>query len=200
MIESISQERWEQALSGELNHYDYGNQENYRRSSLIILNDYFKINVEKDLIGKKILESGGGSYPSVSICSGLKKSVNVEPNYNNFPEEIKNYLSSKNIECISIGFEDYTGRTKFDEVWFFNVLQHVRDPLLQIENAKKIAKTIRVFEPINTAVNNEHPHSFNLEFFENQFPNTKIGIHRGGSVDKFHQADCVYFVWRSGTK
>lgn len=200
MVESISQERWEQALSGELNHYDYNNKENYNRTSIIILKDHFGINVETDLVGKKILESGGGAYPSTSICLGLKKAVNVEPNYDNFPEEIKDYLKSKNVEGISVGFEDYTGRAKFDEVWFFNVLQHVRDPSLQIENAKKIANTIRVFEPIDTATNNEHPHSLSVKFFEEQFPNTEVKVYQGGSIHGFHGANCAYLTWKKDVK
>jgi len=200
MVESVSQERWEQALSGELNHYDYSNKENYRRASIIILQDHFSIDIEKDLVGLKILESGGGAYPSVSICSGLKKAVNVEPNYDNFPEHVKDNLKSINVECISVGFEDYTGRAKFDEVWFFNVLQHVRDPFLQIENAKKIANTIRVFEPIDTAVNNEHPHSLSAKFFEEQFPNTEVKIYNGGSIHGFHGANCAYLTWKKDVK
>jgi len=200
MIESISQERWKQALSGELHHYDYGNMENYNRASIIILRDHFGIDVDTDLVGKKILESGGGAHPSTSICSGLKNALNVEPNYNNFPEEVKNYLKSKNVECVSIGFEDYTGRAKFDEVWFFNVLQHVRDPSLQIENAKKIANTIRVFEPIDTATNNEHPHSLSVAFFKEQFPNTEVNVYQGGSIHGFHGANCAYLTWKKDVK
>jgi hypothetical protein len=202
MTESISQERWEQAQMGEESFFqpNYESEDVYKNTASIILENYFNINLQTDLVGKKILECGGGCYPASYFCTGLKKVVNVEPLYDKFPDIVKQKLLSKKIESVSIPFEDYTTKIKFDEVWFFNVLQHVRDPIMQIENAKKIAKIIRVFEPINTAINNEHPHSFNLEFFENQFSNTKIEIYKGGTMDKFHQADCVYFVWRSGTK
>jgi len=202
MVETISQERWEEAQRGEdlFYQHNYENETVYKNATSIILENYFNINLETDLVGKKILECGGGCYPASYFCTGIKKVVNVEPLYDKFPDSVKEKLLDKKIESVSIPFEDYTTKIKFDEVWFFNVLQHVRDPLLQIENAKKIAKTIRVFEPINTSVNNEHPHSFNLEFFENQFPNTTIGTHKGGSIDKFHQADCVYLVWKKTTK
>lgn len=200
MVEPITQERWEQALSGELNHYDYGNAENYKRASLIILKDHFNVDLENDLVDKKVLEIGGGAYPSVLHINGLAKAVCVEPNFDNFPQEIKDRFESANIEGISIPFEEYKGRTKFDEVWFFNVLQHVRDPLLQIENAKKIAKTIRVFEPIDTATNNEHPHTFSETFFKEQFPESEVKVYHGGSINGFHGANCAYLTWTKNDK
>ncbi len=200
MVEPISQERWEQAKSGELNHYDYGNAENYKRASLIILRDHFNLDIENDLVGKKVLEVGGGAYPSVFHVTGLSKAVSVEPNFDNFPENIKENFKNANVECSSIGFEDYKGKTKFDEVWFFNVLQHVRNPELQISNAKKIAKTIRVFEPLDTAINNEHPHTFSADFFRDQFPESEVKIYSGGSVQGFHGASCAYLTWTKDEK
>lgn len=202
MIESISRERWERAQEGESHHYDYQNRENYKHAATIILRDHFNVDMDKDLVGKKILESGGGCYPAVYFCKGLKKAVNVEPLYYQFPDDIKSLMNDSGIESCSVGFEDFlqedqliSEEEKFDEVWFFNVLQHVRDPYLQIENAKKISKIIRLFEPIETAINNEHPHSFTIEFFREQFPNTEVSRYRGGSVGRFHGADCAYLIW-----
>lgn len=200
MIEVISQERWEQAQSKEINHYDYYNEDNYKNSSYIILRDHFNIDPENDLINKKILESGGGCNPSIYFCKGLKKAVNVEPLYDKFPESVKSKLNNANVECISVAFEDYKGRSKFDEVWFFNVLQHVKDPYLQIQNAKRIANIIRVFEPIDTAINDEHPHSFDMQFFIDQFPNAEVKMYRGGSVGGFHGANCAYLTWIKNDK
>lgn len=197
MTNQITEERWKQAQQGELYHYQYqyNNEETYERSALIILQDHFKVNVKTNLIGKKILESGGGCYPASYFCEGLNKAVNIEPLCDQFPEEIKSKLLSKNIECVSTSFEEYKTRIKFDEVWFFNVLQHVKDPVLQIENAKKIAKIIRVFEPLDTAINNEHPHSFNFDFFVHNFPDVEVEKYNGGSISGFHQASCAYLTW-----
>jgi hypothetical protein len=200
MVKEVSKERWETAQNGEINHYDYDNKENYKNSAYIILKDHFNINPETDLEGKKILESGGGCHPAISFCKGLKKAVNVEPLYDRFPDDVKTNLLNSGVESISIGFEDYTGKSKFDEVWFFNVLQHVRDPFLQIENAKKITNVIRLFEPIDTSVNNEHPHSFTIQFFEEQFPDTEVKKYQGGSVARFHGANCAYLTWKKNVK
>jgi hypothetical protein len=197
MVESISQERWDSAQRGEVDHYDYGNEANYKNSSSIILKEHFNIDPEKDLVGKKILESGGGCYPSIYFCKGLKKAVNIEPLYDQFPENVKQRLVQNGIETLSIPFENYSTRTKFDEVWFFNVLTHVMNPELQLEIAKKVAKTVRVFEPIDTAVNNEHPHTLTYEFFEKVFPDIEVKIYNGGSRSGFHQANCVYLTYNS---
>jgi hypothetical protein len=200
MVEIISKERWNDAQLGEVNHYDYGNEESYKNSAYIILRDHFQIDPETDLVNKKILESGGGCYPAVYFCKGLKKAVNVEPLYDKFPDYIKALLTNSKIECISTGFEDHKERLKFDEVWFFNVLQHVRDPYTQIQNAKDIANVIRVFEPIDTSTNNEHPHSFSIEFFKEQFPDTEVKMYHGGSVARFHGANCAYLTWTKNVK
>lgn len=200
MVEPITEERWNQALTGELNHYDYGNAENYKRTSMIILKDHFNLDLENDLVNKKVLEVGGGAYPSVFHVTGLSKAVCVEPNFDNFPEHVRDKFESAGIEGLSIPFEEYKSRSKFDEVWFFNVLQHVRDPFLQIENAKKIAKTIRVFEPIDTEINNEHPHTFSETFFKEQFPESEVSVYHGGSINGFHGANCAYLTWTKNDK
>ena len=69
MVEIISKERWNDAQLGEVNDYGYGNEENYKNSAYIILRDHFQIDPEIDLVGKKVLESGGGCYPAVYFCN-----------------------------------------------------------------------------------------------------------------------------------
>ena len=101
------------------------------------------------------------------------------------------------IECISIPFEEFRTEEKFDEAWFFNVLMHVKDPYEQLDIAKKIAKTVRVLEPVNTNINVEHPHCFTVEWFEMQFPDTEVKRLPGGSIEGFHVADCAYLTWNA---
>jgi hypothetical protein len=48
---------------------------------------------------------------------------------------------------------------QIDEAWIYNVLQHTQDPERVIENARKIAKIVRLFEWIDTPANVGHPHS-----------------------------------------
>lgn len=45
-----------------------------------------------------------------------------------------------------------------DEVWIYNVLQHVEDPEKIIKNAQAYAPVIRLFEWINIPPHEGHPH------------------------------------------
>lgn len=45
----------------------------------------------------------------------------------------------------------------FDEVWIYNVLQHVIDPVAIINNAKRAGKIIRLFEWLEIGVAPGHP-------------------------------------------
>jgi hypothetical protein len=48
--------------------------------------------------------------------------------------------------------------TGWDEVWIYNVLQHTVDPRLIIENAKRAAPVLRLFEWIDLPPHDGHPH------------------------------------------
>jgi len=45
----------------------------------------------------------------------------------------------------------------WDEVWMYNVLQHCKDPKKIIENAKKAAPVLRIFEWIDFPPHQGHP-------------------------------------------
>lgn len=195
MIQVISRDRWNSAQVDELIDYDYVSVDAYEKTHNIILHNYFGIDPKKDLVGKTVIEPGGGSWPAIYFCTGLKRAVNVEPLLDNFPSYVTSKLTERNIELVSMPFEDYSDDVIFDELWMFNLLTHVITPKGQIDKAKRIAKNIRIFEPLNTAINNEHPHTMTVEFFDTLFPNIEKNIHKGGSIPGFHGADCIYFTW-----
>ena len=66
---------------------------------------------------------------------------------------MRQYLTIKaefpNINWIPSALEEWETEMTFDEVWFFNVLQHVIDPKACLEKAGKIAGVVRVFEPVD---------------------------------------------------
>ena len=197
-IATVNDHRWDQAQYEEGVDYDTDSYENYLNSHKIILQDFFNIDMDNDLVGKKVVESGGGCYPYVYSCKGLSRAVNIEPLFSQFPDQVKQRVEvDAGIECLSIPFESFEPEEKFDEAWFFNVLMHVKDPYDQLEKAQQIANTVRVFEPVNTAINIEHPHCFTHAWFEAQFPDTEIKRYVGGTVPGFHGANCSYFTWTS---
>lgn len=191
-MEKITNERWQEAQDKELaDHALIVDLEESKR----FLNQYFDFFEDSisDIGGKSILEVGAGTYPLSSIA-GAAKVVAVEPLYDQFNDDIKKYWKDNNVTPYSLPFEDWESNDSFDEIWFINFLQHTIDPSMCLEKAKKCAKKIRVFEPINTAVDICHPHSLTVDLFKNHFPEANINIYKGGTVTIFHMADCCYFV------
>lgn len=186
----MTNEAWQNAQLKEINYANI-DPENARKDVNIIF-DYF--GDRESLSGKHILEVGCGTYPLSSFIDGVTI-TGVEPLFDNFSDEVKQYWNDKNIKVVSQAFEDFKApRKKYDEVWFFNFLQHTPNLVECVEKAKKVAKKVRVFEPINTAIDELHFNNLTIDFFREQFPTTEIKVYTGGSQPNFHTADCVYFL------
>jgi 2-polyprenyl-3-methyl-5-hydroxy-6-metoxy-1,4-benzoquinol methylase len=133
-----------------------------------------------DLEGKNILDIGGGPV------SMLLKSVNggkmtiVDPC--EYPAWVAARYEEAGVEYIKMAAEDIDADAmpKYDEAWIYNVLQHVRDPELIIQNAKKVANKIRIFEWINIPPCQGHPHELKSHFLQ-------MWIDAGhGTVERFN--------------
>ena len=109
-----------------------------------------------NLRGKSILDIGGGPVSLLLKCSNFSRAVVVDPC--KFPDWILERYKVHDIEFINSPAEeiDLSG---FDEVWIYNVLQHVVDPDEVMKRAKKAGKVVRMFEWINTPVNEGHLHT-----------------------------------------
>jgi 2-polyprenyl-3-methyl-5-hydroxy-6-metoxy-1,4-benzoquinol methylase len=109
-----------------------------------------------DLGGRRILDIGGGPV------SMLLKSVNYGPasivaDPCGYPSWVRERYQAVGIGLLQKRGEDLTMPTQFDEVWIYNVLQHTQDPALIVENARKAAPIIRLFEWIDMAPCEGHP-------------------------------------------
>lgn len=110
-----------------------------------------------DLKGKSILDIGGGPVSMLLKCINIKRGDVIDPC--NYPKWIDERYNEAKIGYIRAKGEDANLYDSiFDEVWIYNVLQHVDDPKLIIENAKKVSKIIRIFEWIDNGVSPGHPH------------------------------------------
>ena len=198
----INRERWNVAQSVEIVHTNSPgglNPENTKHA-LEVFMKYFEVNLES-FRGKTILEIGGSNYPISAHAIGFKKAINIEPLYEQFSEESKLWIKEKGVQVIPLPFEDFETNELFDEVWFFNVLQHVMaNPRELLQKAKRLGKIIRVFEPINTGTNISHPWEITQQMLKEVFPNEDIKIYRGGSAVGFHGHDCAYFSALTGLK
>lgn len=111
-----------------------------------------------DLDNKSVLDIGGGPVSILLKCINRGKCFVFDPC--NFPDWISDRYKLSNILLNKTKGEliDLLPQIKqFDEVWIYNVLQHVDNPQKIIENAKKLGKIIRIFEWIDMPPVEGHP-------------------------------------------
>ena len=194
--EPVSDERWFATQPGEKAGHVVDpigiSYEKYK----IAYNYYFEyLNINNaDLQKKSIAEIGCARISSLFFCNNYSKSYVIEPTY--YPEADK-YFEGKDIVKIHERAEQ-CDFPKVDEVWMFNVLDHVQNPDLIIEKAKQNSKIIRFFEPIDCGTNLEHPFSFSLNDYKKYFGDcVKLYTcpNKEHPSKMFHGADCAYGVY-----
>lgn len=147
-----------------------------------------------NLENKRILDIGGGAYSLLLKCLNIgADSFVIDPLMDRHPLWVKERYKSLGINTLSLKGEDIDSFLPiFDEVWIYNVLEHTEDPEKIIQNAQKISKLIRVFEWLDTRINEGHIHSLSEEkmnFWLQGFGQTEQ-IARGGAYGK-----CYYGIF-----
>jgi hypothetical protein len=155
--------------------------------------EYFRYtDTATDQTGKTIIEIGCADVPGLYYCQGYRAGVIIEP----MPSEIlKTLVKNLPIVISESPAEDVLFPT-VDEVWLFNVLQHVIDPDVIINKAKEAAKVVRFFEPVNDGIDECHLHTFTFEYFVRHFGSAaKYYPNHTGKVVGFHEHESAYGVW-----
>lgn len=129
-----------------------------------------------------IFDIGGGP------CSLLLKATWKGEGYGlvidpcNYPDWVRHRYRSKRIWLASIKGEDLDVEAVANEVWMYNCLQHTEDPAEIIQNGVNAlvdGGTFRVFEWVDTKINNAHPHSLNKaqldEWFDREGSTVVLG-------------------------
>jgi hypothetical protein len=188
--EPITDERWNLAQHGEkFGHIEKVVEQSYADFK-INYGYYFEyLNIDNtDLKQKSIAEIGCARISSLFFCNNYSKSYVIEPTH--YPEADK-YYEGKDIVKIYERAE-VCKFPKVDEVWMFNLLQHVQNPDLLIEKCKQNSKVIRFFEPIDYEINEQHPFKFSFDDFKNYFGDC-VQLYHGRPG--FHQANCAYGIY-----
>lgn len=193
MKNPITIDRWLQAQSGEKEHHEVDpvevSYEHYRRA----YDYYFKyLDIDKDLKGKSVIEIGPGRIAALLFCENYSDGCIIEPTHY---EGISHLYDRKNLRVVQNLVESCVLH-EVDEVWIFNVLQHVQDPDKLIAKCKSAAKVIRFFEPVDLPTNNEHPFSFSMDDFRGYFGDCVKEYEAGQGIEGFHGARCAYGVWK----
>ena len=116
-----------------------------------------------DLRGRSILDLGGGPVSLLLRCENRGRSVVVDPAL--FPEWVLGRYAAADIEYVQECAEDIELGT-FDEIWLYNVLQHVRDPRAVIAKALEHGGVVRIFEWLGVPADEKHPHTFIREMLD----------------------------------
>jgi len=109
---------------------------------------------ELSIYGRKILDIGGGPSSMLLQVKDHGGSKVIDPI--KWPSWTTERYASHNITIDQMTGEDIS-ETGWDEVWIYNCLQHTIDPKKIIENAKKAAPVLRIFEWLDIPAHDGHP-------------------------------------------
>lgn len=139
---------------------------------------------------KTILDLGGGPMPLALLLQlPFDWLTVVDPLCTLFrPDPLHN------VARIAMAAEDFnSGRA--DEVWGYNVLQHVIDPALVISVAKRhAAYTVRWFDWVETPVEKHNPHSIKADWLIEQFPASDWGVTAQTGFNAAHRQHYVALI------
>lgn len=152
---------------------------------------YFDGKMAYDGGGKSILDIGCGP------ASLLIKTVNTKQKYAldpiTYPAWVEQRYKDLNITRIRIPAEELS--TPFscdvDEVWIYNVLQHVQDPSVILQKINHIPN-IRILEWINFPTNAAHPHFLTKSFLDEQLKTDGNVIELNGEKNCYGLAYCKF--------
>lgn len=111
-----------------------------------------------DFQGKSVIDIGSGPTSLLLKSHNFSRAVAADPLMDTFPSWVQDRYKCVGIEPLSVGGEDLDTSMQFDEAIVYNVLQHTVDPELIAHKARRMAKTVRVFEWIDVPSDDLHPH------------------------------------------
>ncbi len=123
-----------------------------------------------DMQGRSVLDIGGGPVSMLLKCVNLGEAVVVDPCH--YPDWTLDRYEEHGVEVMRLTAEEFfedipQGMTDdFDEAWLYNVLQHTIDPEVIVHGMMERARTVRIFEWVDTAVTPGHPHVLRAEDLE----------------------------------
>ena len=132
-----------------------------------------------DLGGTSVLDIGGGP------CSLLLKCVNVVGKVVDpleFPAWVSMRYQAAGIE-LKRAQGEHIDTTGWDEAWLYNVLEHTEEPESIIQNARRAARLVRVFQWIDTGLSAGHLHSLTAAQLNDW-------LNGAGKVEQIDQGEC----------
>jgi len=139
--------------------HEFVKQEMYGREMSLVA-DYGDGSGEFDVLGKSVLDIGGGPVSMTLRCYNASHLVVADPI--KWPASVFRRYRGYGIQFVRVAGEDLPRSLGlFEEVWIYNVLQHVDDPMVVMSRAKEHLTDdgkLRIFEWINIPADDCHPH------------------------------------------
>lgn len=165
---SITPERWQAAQDAERGYWYPIDQQTRaerraeERARLRWVSGLLDISPES--VGGVVIDIAGGPCPLVGEPSlPIARRVLVDPLALS-PDDAA-ALGARGVERFAVPAEHFVLGAQADEVWAYNALQHVIDPVAVLNTAKAHADhVIRWFEWIDQPVTLVHPHAINVHF------------------------------------
>lgn len=183
----ITKEIWQAAQHAERRFHNQDFENGFKHYADSYRQYFEHLDIPTDINGRNIVEIGPADFPALAYVTNRGKDcLIIEP----MPSD---YLKRFGIPISTDLAED--ADYKADEVWLFNVLQHVIDPHKIVERAKKQADVVRFFEPINYGIDECHPWNLTMDMFKDWFGDVAKYYPKGQPVKNFHTWECAYGVW-----
>lgn len=142
-----------------------------------------------DLDGRSVIDLGGGPVSMLLKTRNATHRTVVDPCP--YPAWVEERYREAGIWLSRQNAEDYWEARLYDEVWIYNVLQHVLDPARVIHTALEHGRLLRIFEWVNTGIDEGHPHTLTQQQLEEWIgaPGTVEHVNENGAVGTaFHGA------------
>lgn len=153
------------------------------------LRKYVNEKADINMMGKSILDIGGGPVSLLLRVVGATKRVVVDPC--NYPEWVKSRYEQCGINFLQILAEDMEFSDKFNEVWLYNCLEHVMNPEQIAERAMMYGKKIRICEYLLKDIWPGHPQLLTKDRLDKMF-------NREGLIDTTKNPPIYYGVFNYG--
>lgn len=137
----------------------------------------------------RVLDMGSGPQGLVGSYSSFLGQGSAALDPLEFEEDHEQAYRDAGITRIVCAAEDLETEEHWDEVWIYNVLQHVKDPLALLAKAREVSDKIRIWEWCNVSLDTCHIHVI-----------TRSMVRDGLVVDGWHIVDETHGHWRQGDR
>lgn len=165
-ITAISDARWAEAQAGELAFWEAADRRQLARQLDRVYMQTLGITADT-VRGRSVLDLGGGPLPLAALFALPVASYTVVD-----PLPVVEQLTYPMLRIVAPA-ETYFG-PPVDEVWGYNVLQHVIDPAAVLRSAKEHGRLVRWFDWVDTPIEDHHPHSLSADWLREQFDGWRI--------------------------